>query len=103
MIDNMTSGNSKIDLSYSGSNLGSTMTGSNSGSNMTGSYQTNNGLTKRSIVPSNNVRKIANNFEPAESPRKLNDMHSKVSHSYVRKVKTQVGQSFLLSKCSMLT
>jgi len=74
MSDNMTSGNSKIDLSYSGSNLGSTI-GSNTGSNTTGSNQmSNSGITKRgsnSIVSSNNVRKIANNFEPVESPRKL--------------------------------
>lgn len=84
MSDNMTSGNSKIDLSYSGSNLGSNI-GSNTGSNTTGSNQmSNSGITKRgsnSIVSSNNVRKIANNFEPVESPRKLNKLsnaHAKV-------------------------
>ena len=78
MSDNMTSGNSKIDLSYSGSNLGSNI-GSNMGSNVnTGSNQSNSGITKRSssIVSSNNVRKIANNFEPVESPRKLNRSNS---------------------------
>ena len=73
MSDNMTSGNSKIDLSYSGSNLGSKI-GSNTGSNVTGANQSSSGITKRSIVSSNNVRKIANNFEPAESPRKLNKL-----------------------------
>ena len=72
MSDNMTSGNSKIDLSYSGSNLGSNITGSNPGSNVTSSNQSTTGITKRSVVSSNNVRKIANNFEPVESPRKLN-------------------------------
>ena len=79
MSDNMTSGNSKIDLSYSGSNLGS-----NNGSNTTGSNRmSNSGITKigsNSIVSSNNVRKIANNFETVESPRKLN----KLSNAYAK-------------------
>ena len=71
MSDNMTSGNSKIDLSYSGSNVGSNI-GSNLGSNVTSSNQPTSGITKRSVVSSNNVRKIANNFEVVESPRKEN-------------------------------
>ena len=96
MSDNMTSGNSKIDLSYSGSNLGSNI-GSNMGSNVnTGSNQSNSGITKRSssIVSSNNVRKIANNFEPVESPRKLNRSNSHKSKQISSTKKTVVRLHF---------